>query len=137
MEILQSALQTVNSVPGDAWTLIIEILVAALITSPVVLGIKKWWHVHSDKIMLAITIGASLLAGVVLYLQNDPELAPWFALVQGWLIFATTQPVYRYFIKGLFARLGVWFNEKVEEAARYNAEVLAAKNPVVDEDFGV
>ncbi len=113
-------LNTLNEVPPEAWTIIVEVVVGALVVSPALVGLKKWWDINSAKVMTFWTIVASLLAGAGAYLHNDPRYAPWFILVQGWLILATTQPVYRYAVKPLFTRLGIWFASKLALANQIN-----------------
>lgn len=99
-------LAALNSIPSDAWGVTIETVVSAVIVSPIMMAVKKWWDIDNEKKMLLLVIAGSLLAGAADYLHGIPEFAPWFAIVQGWLVFATTQPVYRFFVKPLFARLG-------------------------------
>lgn len=143
MSFLDSILSFLNSIPNEVWTAIIEVVVGAIIVSPVVLAIKRWRDIHSEKIMLALVIGGSFITAALLYLRSVPEFAPWAIAVQGWLVFATTQPVYIYLVKPLSIRIGIWFNGKVAAVAIANeaksAAIPATGMPVTvggSEDFG-
>jgi hypothetical protein len=128
MEVIQRFLDLLNSIPAEAWSVIMQTVVAAAIVSPVGLAIKKWLSIDSEKKMLTLIMLSSLLAGALQYLHSVPQFAPWFAIVQGWLIFATTQPVYRFAVKPLAVRLGVWWNEQLIKATATN-EAKAATVP--------
>lgn len=133
MEILQHVLNVLNQVPSEAWDMIIQIVVSAVVISPVALGIKKWLEVNSEKLMIAGVMLASLAAPALLYLKDVPQFAAWIVLVQGGLVFATTQPVYYFFIKPLFRKLGVWFGGQVAKAAEVKAfqdDLKSALEPV-------
>lgn len=128
-EIPSKLLALLNSIPSDSWGIVAEVVVAAVTTSSLMVGVKKWLQVNGDKLMLTLTIFGSLLAGTAAYLHSDPTFGPWFALVQGWLIFATTQPVYRFFVKGVCRRLGNWFAEQVAKATALSEAKAAAVPP--------
>lgn len=123
---MQYILNILNSIPGDAWSVIIDVLVSAVIVSPLALGVKKWLSVDNEKKMLILVVVGSMLASAGAYLQSVPKFAPWFVLVQGWLVFATTQPVYFLFVKPLSKRLGVWFTEQIAKVALANEAKAAA-----------
>lgn len=122
MELLQNGLALINSIPADAWNIITDILLSAIVVSPVALGLKKWWSVHSEKVMLFLVIIGSMVSSALVYVLNAPELSAWVIPVQGWLVFATTQPVYFLFIKPLFRRLGDWLTSEVAKAQAIQAE---------------
>lgn len=133
MELLHSALQTLNSVPSEAWSMLVEVLVGALTVSPLAQAIKKWFNGDGDKTlgekrMLAIVMAGSVMAAAVSYIVTVPEFAPWVITVQGALTFAATQPVYVYLVKPLSKRLGAWFSEQVAKASAIT-EAKAAKVP--------
>lgn len=129
-------LATVNGVPPEAWTVLVETIVAALLASPLVAGIKKWFQVHSDKVMLFVTILASIGGAVAAYLVNDPTFTAWWVPVHGWLIFATTQPVYRYLIKPIGNRIRAEIDKAIElEKLKKSAVVPPSGLPRPD-DFG-
>lgn len=108
----------ISSVPSEAWGTIGDVMYGALIVSPAALAVKKWLNIEDakrrERVMTFVVIAGSMLASVLFYLKGVPEFAPWFVLVQGWLTYATTQPVYFLFVKPLAARIGVWFTTKLE-----------------------
>ena len=134
MEILHSILQTLNSVPSDAWSIFVEVLIGALTVSPLAQAIKKWFNGNGDKKlgekrMLAIVMIGSVLASAIAYVVTVPEFAPWIITIQSALTFAATQPVYVYLVKPLSKQLGVWFTEQVAKASAIT-EAKAAKVPM-------
>jgi hypothetical protein len=98
--------------------------------SPLALAIKKWWSVGSERKMTALVILGSILAAAISYLRNVPEFAPWIILVQGWLVYATTQPVYFFFVKPFFRRLGVWLTNRFHDVTNINQPEPGAKTAV-------
>lgn len=128
IQILTRTLEIVNSVPAEIWSTIIEILISAVIVSPIALGLKKWFSIDSDKKMIVIVSIGSFVTATAAYLLTVPEFAPWIIIVQGWLTLATTQPVYYFFIKPFFKRLGAWFTEQITKATQIT-EAKAAQVP--------
>lgn len=133
MEILHQLLQTLNSVPSDAWSTLVEIVISAFVVSPLAMAIKKWFNGNGDKKlgekrMLTIVMLGSFASAAIAYLVTVPEFAPRFIVLQGTLTFAMTQPVYIYFVKPLSVRLGAWFTEQVAKASAIT-EAKAAKVP--------
>lgn len=130
MNILQSILDTLNSISPEAWNLIIDTFVGAIIVSPLAVGIKKWLNIEDpkrrEKIMTIVVIVGSLGVATIMYLQNVPTFAPWFVAVQGMLVYATSQPVYYFGIKPLFARLGTWIAGEIAKATAINEAKGAA-----------
>lgn len=123
---MQSILHALNSISPDAWGVVVTTVVSALITSPVVQGLKRWFQVDSEKKILFLVMIGSMGAAAVAYLLTVPQFAPWIILVEGWLVFATTQPLYIYFFKPVFKNLGGWFTGKLAEAAAINEAKSAA-----------
>ena len=142
-DVLHTILNFLNNVPSNVWGYIITIVVAAVPTSWFVQLYKKWRGVKDrEKFMVFVTIAGSMLASALAYLHSTPEFAPWFIAVQGWLVFATTQPVYYLFVKPLWGKLSVYFAGKIAEYATTveakNAAVPAGGLPVTTapvEDF--
>ena len=124
-DLFTPALTALNGVPQEVWSVVIETIVAALVASPAVVAIKKWFHLHSDKVLLGVTIAASMFTAAGAYLVNDPTFSAWLLPVHGWLIFATTQPVYRFLVKPLMAKI----QAKIAEAIAFNAEIKSAAVP--------
>jgi hypothetical protein len=52
----QQLLALLNSVPSDAWGVVIETIVSAFVVSPLALGLKKWLSVDSEHKMLGLVI---------------------------------------------------------------------------------
>lgn len=123
--LFNEILTALNGVDPAVWGLVIETIVAALFASPVVLAIKKWLHLHSDKVMISVAILTSLFTAAGAYVVNDPTFSAWLVPVHGWLIFATTQPVYRFLVKPLIAKV----QAKIAEAIAFNNEVKSAAVP--------
>lgn len=148
MELLREILNTVNTVPPNAWEILIEIIVSALTVSPIMVGVKRWLNISDpkrrEKIMTFAVLISSMLATVGFYLKDIPEFAPWFIAVQGLLVFATTQPVYFYLVKPLFRRLGASLAIQLNKAKSLNEAKTATvppeglpipSNPTVLDDF--
>lgn len=127
--IFHDALQALNNVPASAWDIVIQTIISAVTVSPIALGIKKWFSIESEKKMMLIVMVGSFITGASAYLLTVPEFAPWIIIVQSWLIYATTQPVYFLFIKPIFKRLGVWFTDQVSKATMVHEAKAAAVPP--------
>jgi hypothetical protein len=115
-----------NQIPADTWSQIIQIVLSAVIVSPAALGLKKLWKIEEEKIMLGVVILGSFVPAVILYLQSNAQLAPSIVAVQAGLIFASTQPIYLYFLKPLTRALGAWFSDQLTQAAALNDVKTAA-----------
>lgn len=135
MDFLHQLLTELNSIPESTWHLAIDAIVTtvlpALAVSPIALGLKKWWKVNSDRLMMTIVALGSVLGTLVVFALDSPD----FPLpIQAWLTFATTQPVYYFFVKPLYIRLSAWFAEQVAQAAKLNeaksAEIPATGLPI-------
>lgn len=141
--MFQSILNTLNSISPEVWSVIVQSVVSALIVSPLFVAVKKWFSVDGEKKMLFLVMLGSFAAAAVAYLVTVPSFAPWIILAQGWLVFATTQPVYLYFVKPATKSLGTWFSTKLTEAAAINeaknaavpATGLPISVPAAAEDF--
>ena len=124
--MFQQVLHTLNSISPDAWSGIIQVVLSSLVVSPVMIGIKKWFSIDGEKKMLFLVMLGSMATAAIAYLLTVPKFAPWIIVITGWLTFATTQPVYLYFVKPLSKSLGEWFTAKVTEAAAINEAKAAA-----------
>lgn len=129
-----------NSISPEAWGILATTVTTALVSSPVVQGLKKWFQVDEEKKVLFLVMLVSMASAAVAYLITVPQFAPWFILAQGWLTLGTSIPLYVFFLKPLFQNLGAWFTGKLAEAAAINeakaAAVPAAGLPTAStEDF--
>src|SRR4051812_22272934 len=132
MNFFDQVLKTLNSVPPEAWSYIsmaIETFLGALFVSPVMLGIKKWFAIEGEKKMLSLVMLASAISTVVIYLTTLPQFAPWIIPIQAGLLFATTQPVYNFFVKPACRRLGAYLTEQITKATMVNEAKAAAVPP--------
>lgn len=145
--MFQSILHTLNSIPADVWSVVVQSAVSALVVSPVFVWVKKRFfddEVERERLMLFLVMAGSFVAAAVAYLITVPTFAPWIILVQGWITFGTTQPVYFYAVKPFIRNVGTWFTGKIAEATAINeaknAAVPATGLPILSdkqiEDFG-
>lgn len=104
-----------NDVPTEAWQVLIELTIAAVLGSNLTLGIKKWWHVDNERKMFSLTIVSMLVAALIVHLRNVPELHPFFAAIGLAVAFIINQNYYRFFLKPLVARLSAWMTENIKE----------------------
>lgn len=123
--ILQTILDTLNSIPAVAWEVAIESVVGAVITSGAFVGIKKWFSISSEKKMVVLVMLGSIFMGGLAYLRGVPNFAPWFAFVEGIFIFAASQPVFFLFVKPTVRKIV----SEVEKAVRFNSELKSAVEP--------
>lgn len=134
METLKSLANILNQVPAETWSLAAQSIISAFAISPIALGFKKWWKVNSEKIMLLIVIIGSIVTPVIIYLLQSPHYSAYIVPVIAMATFASTQPVYIYFVKPLYLRGAAWFATQVAEAAKLNeaksAEVPASGLPI-------
>lgn len=126
MTFINWLLAEINSIPSYAWEVIIETAFGAVTASALALGFKKWWSIDSEKKMIMTVALMSLLVGAAMYLRGVPKFAPWYALVQGWVIFATSQPAWFFFVKPFFAKMSVWLTDQIAKAAVVNEAQNAA-----------
>lgn len=127
--MFQSILHTLNSIPPDVWSIVVQSAVSALVVSPVFVWVKKKFFddkVEREKLMLFLVMLGSFAAAAVAYLITVPTFAPWIILVQGWITFGTTQPVYFYAVKPFIRNVGAWFAGKLAEASAINEAKNAA-----------
>lgn len=125
MDILNNLLRILNEVPEEVWLIVAETIVVALIASPLVVGLKKWLSINSEKVMLVTTILASMAGAAGAYAINDPVFSAAWLPVHGWLIFATTQPIYRFLVKPIIRKI----QATIAEAVAFNNEIKSAAVP--------
>ena len=136
MDFLHQILTQLNSIPRETWTLLIDAIITtvlpALAVSPIALALKKWWKINSDRLMVIIVAAGSVLSTLVVFALDSPD----FPLpIQAWLTFATTQPVYYFFVKPLYLRISAWVALQIAEAAKLN-EAKSAEVPVTGLPIG-
>lgn len=102
-----------------------EVIAASGVLSPLLVGIKKWFSVQSEKVMISLVMLLSLLTVVVNYLLRVPTTNPQYLAVQAAVLAFMTQPVYFFIVKPAIYS----FRSYVEKAAKFNAEVKSAAVP--------
>ncbi len=116
----------INQVPAFVWPIALQVVVTAIVVSPVGIALHKWWQVESDKIKVFNMIVLSMAGAGIAYMMTVPEFKPWFVTVQGFLTFALSTPFYIFFFKPGAAILGDWFGGKIDEATAINEAKSAA-----------
>ena len=127
-QIIPTINNALVSVPNEYWNMFVEIVFTALITSSALTGLKRWWDLHNEKIMITLTICGTMLAGAVTYLAGVQPFSKWAALLQGVLVFAASQPIYFLVLKPLFKKIGAWWTSQLTKVA-LNQEAKSAVVP--------
>lgn len=126
--VASTALSLLNQVPGSIYEIVGTSIVAAVSTSSIGLGIKKWFDVDSEKKMILIVSIGSFVASLVGYLITDPAFAPWIIGVEGFITLGMTQPFYLLFLKPTAIKLGAAISNRFAKAAM-EIEARAAQVP--------
>jgi hypothetical protein len=124
--IISQVNSLVGSIPSGTWDILLQSAIGAVTVSPIALGIKKWFSIDSDKKMVLIVTIGSFLAAASAYLLTVPKFAPWIILLQGWITYGVSQPVYYIVVKPFFKRLGAFLVEKVTAVTLLNEARAAA-----------
>lgn len=103
-----------------------EGLVASGILSPLLVGIKKWFSVQSERIMITLVIVSGMLVAAGNYLLHVPTSDPSIIAVQGAVVAFMTQPIYFFVVKPIWK----WFATQMAKAAAYDNEVKSAAQPL-------
>lgn len=119
--MLQKILDILNNVPPGTY----EAMIASGVISPVLLGIKKWLSVKSERVMVTLVIVIAMLTAAGNYLLHVPVHDPSIIALQGSVIAFMTQPVYFFFVKPLFNKV----SETLSAASKFNDEVKSAVEP--------
>jgi len=123
MEVLHSIGNSLNylavHVPWSA-------VAASGLLSPILLGIKKWFSVQSEKVMISLVAVSGMLVAGANYLLHVPTHDPTIIAAQGAAIAFMTQPFYFFVVKPLAAAVG----EQLAKAAAFDAQVKSAGQPV-------
>lgn len=119
---MQDVLNILNyvaaSIPWDA-------VIASGILSPLLLGVKKWFSVQSEKVMIVLVLISGVLVASGNYLLNVPTSDPSIIAVQGAVLAFMTQPIYFFVVKPFFR----WFGETLAAAAAFKADAQSATVP--------
>lgn len=117
-QILDVANYIVTHVPWD-------VLIASGILSPLLLAIKKWFSVQSEKVMISLVAFVALMTATGHYLLTVPTGNPSVIAVQAAVLAFMTQPIYFFVVKPIW----LWFSAQLSAAAAYRSEVLSATVP--------
>jgi hypothetical protein len=116
-----SALNVMNDIARHfPW----EALAASGVISPLLVGIKKWFSVQNEKVMISLVILISGLAVAGNYMLHVPTSDPYIIGIQTAVLAFMTQPIYFFIVKPAIA----FFKNEVEKAAALN-EVKSATVP--------
>lgn len=99
---------------------------ASGILSPLLLGLKKWFSVQSEKVMISLVALVALATAAGHYLLTTPIQAPGVIAIQAAVLAFMTQPIYFFVVKPAAA----WFGEQLAKAAAFDAQVKSAIEPV-------
>jgi hypothetical protein len=95
---------------------------ASGVLSPLLLGIKKWFSVQSEKVMITLVALSSMIVAGAHYLLSVPTHDPTVIAVQGAALAFMTQPFYFFIVKPVAAAVG----EQLAKAAAFDAQVKSA-----------
>lgn len=119
---MQQTLQTVNSI---AQMIPWDLVIASGVLSPVVLVIKKWLSIQSEKVMMTLVLLVSMIGATASYLLGTTSSDPTIIAVQGFMVAAMSQPVYYLAVKPFSA----WLGAELAKARAFDAEVKSAAIP--------
>lgn len=102
-----------------------ELVIASGVLSPVLLGVKKWKHIKSEKIMSTLVIVFGLLGAAATYILSSTSDTPAIIATQGLLIAAMSQPWYF----TLWKPISKWLSAELAKARAFDAEVKSAAIP--------
>lgn len=102
-----------------------DLVIASGILSPVVLIVKKWLHLQSEKVMMTLVLVLSMLGSALTYILTSSSDVPSIIATQGLMVAAMSQPIYFLCLKPL----SVWFSGELAKARAFDAEVKSAAIP--------
>lgn len=122
MDIAQTTLNVLNwlalNIPWD-------LVLASGILSPLLLGVKKWFSVQSEKVMMSLVLVFGVVGAAVTYLMGTPTTDPSIIAAHGLMIAAMSQPVFFILVKPVSR----WLSTELAKAAAFDAEVRSAAIP--------
>jgi hypothetical protein len=124
-EVLHHINVALNNIPWGA-------VAASGVLSPVLLAVKKWFSVQSEKVMITLVAASGMLVAGANYLLHVPTHEPTIIALQGAAIAFGTQPFYFFIVKPLAAAVA----DQLAKAAAFDAQVKSAAVPApLAEDF--
>lgn len=119
---MHTVLYILNTIASHVpWTAI----VASGFISPLLVGIKKWFSVKSEKVMISLVTIISGVVAALNYLIHIPTHDPTIIAVQAAVVAFMTQPIYFFVVK---PALG-WLGDTIAAAAAFRKEVQSAAVP--------
>lgn len=101
---------------------------ASGVISPLLMMIKKWLDIKSEKVLISLVGLMSAGAVMANYLLHVPTSDPSIIAIQTAVVGFMTQPIYYFIVKPGFA----WIGETVAAAAAFKKEVKSAAVPTTD-----
>lgn len=95
--------------------------------SPILLAIKKWFSVQSEKVMISLVALSGMLVAGANYLLHVPTHDPTVIALQGAAIAFLTQPFYFFIVKPIAASV----EEQLAKAAAFDRQVKSAAEPAI------
>lgn len=119
---MEQVLSTLNTIAAAIpW----DLVAASGILSPVVLLIKKWLHLQSEKVMMTLVLVFGMVGAAATYFIGAKFSDPSMIAVQGLMVAAMSQPFYYLVVKPF----STWFGGELAKARAYDAEVKSAGIP--------
>lgn len=127
-DVLISLWHGLNGLAPEDWSMFNEIIFVSIVV-PLATELLKHWkrlNLTSGNKKFVVAFLLSIFGGALAYLHGQPEYARWFALAQGAFSFTLSQPLYRFALKPLFAKLALWWQDQLSKAAALNEAKAAA-----------
>jgi peptidoglycan/LPS O-acetylase OafA/YrhL len=126
-------MQVLNAITPEMWTMLGEIFVSALLLSPFMVGVKKWFNIHRELVMTLWVIGGAFVTAAIIYVKDNPDFAPWLIIpAQGSAVFLLSQVVYYALVKPLRKRWATLIAEAGEINDAKRAAVLPPDSTVTE-----
>lgn len=121
-DILVATLNVINwlavNIPWD-------LVLASGVLSPVLLAIKKWRHIQSEKVMMSLVLVVSIAGATASYILSSTSDLPTVIAIQGLMVAAMSQPWYYIIYKPATK----WLSAELAKAKAFDAEVKSAAIP--------
>jgi hypothetical protein len=102
-----------------------DVIAASGILSPVLLLIKKWFSVQSEKVMITLVGVSGLIVAGLNYITTVPTHDPSIIAFQGAVVAFLTQPFYFYIVKPIATAV----SEQLAKDAFFKSQVQSAAEP--------
>lgn len=102
-----------------------DLVIASGVLSPVLVIVKKWLDIQSEKVMMTLVLVFGMLGATATYLLTVETADPTIIAAQGLMVAAMSQPFYFLVIKPTFT----WLSIEFAKARAWDAEVKSAAVP--------